>query len=122
MTDGEFKAAVKKWSACMRQRGLHYTDPDRARAAFVAPGTAPENTARRRQEVRTAVAEAECAHDTGFTTVVERLDRRYDAQLRNRYRAEVSNRLRMENAALPRARALLTTDRTDTTTTSPTKE
>lgn len=122
VTDGEFKAAVKKWSACMQKRGLRYTDPNQARAAFIAPGTASEDTARRRQEVRTAVAEAECAHDTGFTSVVERLDRRYDARLRARYRAEVSNRLRMENAALPRARALLSTDRTDTTTTSPTKE
>ncbi|MGH1553020.1 hypothetical protein ACRAWF_16415 [Streptomyces sp. L7] len=112
VADDEFKAAVKKWSACMQKRGLHYTDPAQARAAVTA-----------RQEVRTAVAEAECAHDTGFTTVVRRLDRRYDAQLRNRYRAEVSNRLRMENAALPRARALLSTDRTNTTTTtSPTKE
>ncbi|MDV9176916.1 hypothetical protein R6V09_43170 [Streptomyces sp. W16] len=122
VADGEFKAAVKKWSACMQKRGLHYTDPDQARAAFIAPGTTSENAARRRQEVRTAVAEAECADDTGFTTAVGRLDRRYDAQLRDRYRNEVGSRLRMENAALPRARALLTTDRTDTTPTDPTKE
>ncbi|MFC4464657.1 hypothetical protein ACFPH6_08825 [Streptomyces xiangluensis] len=111
--DGEFKTVVKKWSACMRERGMHYTDPYQARAAFSDTAAAKTVTAaRRRQEVRTAVAEAECAHDSGLTVTAQRLDRRYDARLRDQYRDEVRSRLRLERTALLRARALLlATDR-----------
>ncbi len=124
--DGEFKAAVKKWSACMRERGLNYADPYQARAAFKDNAAATRTAGRQRQEVRTAVAEAECARDTGLTTTVRRLDRRYEARLRDQYRDEVRSKLRLERAALPRARALLPTDqsgnRPEDATTTTTKE
>lgn len=115
VADAEFGAAVRKWSGCMRERGLRHADPQHARGAFIGAGT-PESAekstaaARRGQEVRTAVAEAECAHTSGLTATARRLDRRYDARLRDRYREEVRDRLRMEHAALSRARALLPAD------------
>lgn len=120
--DGEFKAAVKKWSACMRDRGMNYTDPYQPRDAFNDNDNAKakattDTTARRREEIRTAIAEAECAHDSGLSTTARRLDRRYDAQLRNQYRAEVHSKLRLERAAVQRARAVLTAD--DRSTPSP---
>ncbi|ELP61857.1 hypothetical protein ACKI1I_21395 [Streptomyces turgidiscabies] len=120
VSNAEFTFAVRKWSVCMRERGLRYPDPTDTRAAFLAPeGTTP-TPARRRLETRTAVAEAECAHSSGLTSTAARLDRRYDAQLRAKYRNEIRDRSRMEHAALPRARALLTTDRTSATTTTST--
>ncbi|MDC0769936.1 hypothetical protein [Streptomyces sp. HD] len=128
--DGEFKAAVKKWSACMRGRGMNYSDPYQPRDAFndtTKATAAKDGDARRRKEVRTAVAEAECAHDSGLSATARRLDRHYDAQLRNRYRAEVRSKLRLERAALQRARALPPADRstpipTPSTSTSTSKE
>jgi hypothetical protein len=115
--DGEFKAAVKKWSACMRDRGLHYADPYQARAAYTGP-SASDTTTPQQQEVRTAFAEAECARTSGLTFTAQRLDRQYDARLRDQYQDPFRDQLRLAHAALPRARALLTTDRTDTTTTT----
>ncbi|MFI6279691.1 hypothetical protein [Streptomyces sp. NPDC050988] len=115
--DSEFKAAVKKWSTCMQGRGLRYTDPYQARAAFTR-SSAPDTDARQRQEVRTAVAEAQCADTSGLTATARSLDRRYDARLRKRYQDAVRDRLRLAHAALPRTRALLTTNPTDTTTTT----
>ncbi|WP_215453338.1 hypothetical protein [Streptomyces sp. ATCC 21386] len=115
--DSEFKAAVKKWSTCMRDRGLGYTDPYQARAAFTR-SSAPHTEAHQRQEVRTAVAEAQCADTSGLTATARSLDRRYDTRLRERYQDAVRDRLRLAHAALPRARALVTTDPTDTSTTT----
>ncbi|MDQ0946242.1 hypothetical protein QFZ24_000165 [Streptomyces phaeochromogenes] len=115
--DGEFKKAVKKWSTCMRDRGLSYADLYQARAAFTG-SSAPDTAARQRQEVHTAVAEAECARTSGLTATARSLDRRYDARLGRQYQDSVRDRLRLAHAALPRARALLTTHPTDTTTTT----
>jgi hypothetical protein len=118
--DGEFKAGVQKWSACMRDRGLRYASPYEARADFLG-SSAPKTTARQRQEMKTAVAEAKCASTSGLATTARSLDRRYNARLRARYRGAVRDGLRLAHAALPRARAVLTSDHTDTTVTT-TKE
>ncbi|CCK30316.1 putative secreted protein [Streptomyces davaonensis JCM 4913] len=109
--DDEFKAVVRKWSACMRERGLQYRDPYQARASFLDTTAATRTTNRHRQEVRTAVAEAECARDVGLTATARRLDQHYDARLRDQYRDEVRTRLRLERAALARARTILPNDR-----------
>ncbi|WP_326726402.1 hypothetical protein [Streptomyces phaeochromogenes] len=114
--DGRFKAAVKKWSACMRDRGLRYADPYQARAAFTG-SSAPDTAARQRQEIRTAVAEAECARTSGLTATARSLNRRYDARLQKQYQDAVRDRFWLAHTALPRARNLLTTKPTDTTTT-----
>lgn len=118
--DAEFKAAVQKWSMCMRDRGLRYASPYEARADFLG-SSATKAVARKRRETKTAVAEAECANTSGLATTARSLDRRYDARLRDRYRGTVRDSLRLAYAALPRARAVLTNDPTDPTITT-TKE
>jgi hypothetical protein len=102
----EYGAAMRSWSACMREHGFPYRDPLEARAAFLSrQGTA--HAVERAREVRTAVQEARCAQDTGLNAVVRRLDRHHDRLLRREHRAAVERVETLRAAALPRARAVL---------------
>ncbi|MEU0212451.1 hypothetical protein [Streptomyces canus] len=100
--DPQFRESTREWEACMRQHGHRYTDPSQAREAF-----ASDRAKDQKEEVRTAVDEARCAHSTGLSATAQRLDARYDKRLQKKYRAAVDSRLQLERAAIPRARAYL---------------
>lgn len=102
LADPQFRTSTRDWAACMRKHGHRYADPNQARAAF-ASGKATD----RKQEVRTAVDEARCAHSSGLSATARRLDASYDMRLQKKYRAAVDSRLRLERDALPRARSVL---------------
>src|SRR5215218_1538985 len=67
--DPRFLRAIRRWAACMRAQGHRYTSPIQARAAVTRPA------ASQRSERQVAVAEARCAHRTGLSATVERLER-----------------------------------------------
>ncbi|WP_198541958.1 hypothetical protein [Parafrankia colletiae] len=101
--DGRFQSAVRRWSSCMKARGFDYLTPGGAREAFLRP----PQSADRPQEVRTAVAEAECAHSTGMSTDLHRLEEQYRVQRTGQHQTDVDTRARLEREALPRAHAAL---------------
>ncbi|GII75830.1 hypothetical protein Sru01_08120 [Sphaerisporangium rufum] len=103
-TEKEFKESVKDWSACMTERGFSYATPAESRRRFDTPA----GPAARRAEIRTAVAEAGCAASSGLADTAHRLAQRYDDHLRARYAGEFATRQRLEQAALPRAQAIVT--------------
>ncbi|WP_053847012.1 hypothetical protein [Streptomyces sp. NRRL B-24085] len=102
LADPQFRESTREWATCMRRHGHRYTDPSQARAAFVS-----DKAKDQKEEVRTAVDEARCAHSTGLSATAQRLDARYDQRLQKKYRAAVDSRLQLERGALPRARAYL---------------
>ncbi|MGN9781275.1 hypothetical protein ACTMTF_07605 [Nonomuraea sp. ZG12] len=103
LEDAGYKAGLAEWSACMRGRGHDYARPAAARGAML--GGADRHD--RAEEIRTAVAEATCARDTGLTDTVRRLDARYERDLVARYRSDIKAKRDLELAALPRAAAII---------------
>ncbi|MEV7076342.1 hypothetical protein [Streptomyces sp. NPDC093990] len=102
LADPQFRESTREWAVCMRRHGHRYTAPSQARAAF-----ASDRAKDHKEEVRTAVDEARCAHSSGLSATAQRLDAGYDQRLQKQYRAAVDSRLQLERAALPRARAFL---------------
>ncbi|MFF3335464.1 hypothetical protein ACFYWX_39025 [Streptomyces sp. NPDC002888] len=101
-----YAGAVHAWSACMRGRGLPHPDPAAARARFLdAPGRATPA-----EERRTAVAEAACALSSGLSRTVGRLSSRYGDALKAEHPLAFRERDRLQRAALPRGRAITSTD------------
>ncbi|MEV6962466.1 hypothetical protein AB0M97_25410 [Streptomyces sp. NPDC051207] len=100
MADEEYERSVKDWSACMRKKGYPYATPGEARASALEAVVGGEG---RGDEIRTAVAEARCAADSGLTGTARRLDERYERSISRQYRKEISTRRALEAAALPRA-------------------
>ncbi|PZG20086.1 hypothetical protein [Nonomuraea aridisoli] len=99
----EFKDAVKDWAACMRKRGFRHATPEETRRAF----SEPSDAAARTKEIRTAVAEADCARSSGLSDTALRLEKRQRDRLAEQYAPEYETRKRLERVALPRARAIV---------------
>ncbi|MEV5319219.1 hypothetical protein AB0K92_16480 [Streptomyces sp. NPDC052687] len=92
--------ALRDWSACVAGRGLPHASPHRLRAAL---GTsAPEA-----EEIRYAVAEADCAVSSGLAEAAADAERRHLSALRAQYRADVANARGMRLAALPKAERIV---------------
>lgn len=96
--DPAFARAARPWSRCMRAAGHPFASPAAARDALPAS---------RAGEIRQAVAEATCAQSSGLAETAQRLDRKYETELRRRHRADVNTAFRLQLAALPRARAAI---------------
>ncbi|MEV4800319.1 hypothetical protein AB0K18_09895 [Nonomuraea sp. NPDC049421] len=103
LAEEEFQASVKDWAACMRKRGFRYATPGESRRAWGKPSGA----ATRKKEIRTAVAEAECAKSSGLSGTIHRLEKRQRDLLAAEYTSEYKTRRRLERAALPRARSIV---------------
>ncbi|MFI6619423.1 hypothetical protein [Streptomyces sp. NPDC050528] len=101
--DKRYKAAVKPWARCMRERTYPYADPARTRAA----ATLPETPWPHAKEVRLASAEAACAVSSGLSTVAKSLDSEYRDRLRRSHPRETADLTRLKREALPRARAIV---------------
>lgn len=102
LADPAYRSAIGAWATCMRGRGYRYDNPSKAHQDLrTAPG------ATREREIRTAVAEATCAHSSGLAATARGLEQRYAAAVRTKYAGEIETRRRLEDAAVPRACALL---------------
>ncbi|MFD4561298.1 hypothetical protein ACFWP5_44475 [Streptomyces sp. NPDC058469] len=101
--DKRYKAAVKPWARCMRERTYTYADPARARSAATLPQTPWPHA----KEVRLASAEAACAVSSGLSSVAESLDSEYRDRLRRSHPRETADLARLKREALPRARAIV---------------
>nr|WSY49315.1 hypothetical protein OG999_03545 [Streptomyces sp. NBC_00886] len=91
--DKRYKAAVKPWARCMRERTYTYADPARARAA----ATLPETPWPHAEEVRLASAEAACAASRGLSSVAESLDSEYRDRLRRSHPRETADLARLSS-------------------------
>ncbi|MEV5766344.1 hypothetical protein AB0L34_17490 [Micromonospora sp. NPDC052213] len=98
LADPAWTAALRSWSRCVRQQGYPVDTPDQLREAVVTRGRAAE--------VAAAVTEARCAAG-GLAATARELDARHRADLTAAYRREVATRERLEQAAVPRARAVV---------------
>jgi hypothetical protein len=94
--DPAFTGALRGWSACVAGRGLPHASPQRLRAALGTSAPAAE-------EIRYAVAEADCAVGSGLAKAAADAEKRHLAELRAQYRADVTNARSMRLAALPKA-------------------
>ncbi|MFI1584592.1 hypothetical protein [Embleya sp. NPDC020630] len=97
--DARYTQVVQGWAACMRDRGLVYDTPLRAREQFLR--------ADRADEVTTARAEAECALSTELGTTARDIDRAYRTDIDSRYSTDVRDRKVLENKALTRAQGIV---------------
>jgi hypothetical protein len=74
--DAEYTAAVGRWAACIRSRGLPYGSPAEARAAisrdYQRHGVTPAGESR---EIAVAVADGECVGSAGLTATAVALTR-----------------------------------------------
>ncbi|GII78081.1 hypothetical protein Sru01_30630 [Sphaerisporangium rufum] len=103
IADAAFTESTKRWSTCMREKGLDYADPHEARSSYATPG----NTAPPDESIRAAVAEAGCAASSGLAATARRLDQKYSARLLQAYRNEARTRMLLEFEALKRARSIV---------------
>ncbi len=100
--DPAWAVAVRPWADCMAAAGHQHADPAHARASATADSPLPRD-----DEIRLAVAEAECANSSGLAEAARTLDRKHDDELRAGHRAVVDTHQRLRSEALPRARSVL---------------
>ncbi|MFI9760774.1 hypothetical protein ACIHFB_22825 [Streptomyces sp. NPDC051963] len=98
--DPAYTKALRNWSDCVTGRGLPHESPERLRAAL-------GDSAPTAKEIEYAVAEAECAVDSGLAEVAVDVGERHLAEVRERYLADVTNARRMRLAALPKAQQIV---------------
>ncbi|MEU1543318.1 hypothetical protein ABZ461_35510 [Actinacidiphila glaucinigra] len=106
MKDPGLIAAVRAWSACMREAGEPYPDPqaaqDGVRAAAVRLGAARADEAFA-AERRTAVADADCARRTSLRAVATAREKHYLDRLPDRYVKDIDTYRRLGRQAYDRA-------------------
>ena len=101
--DPDFTDGVNRWAACMRGRGHDYPNPAELHAEF----SAARQQLPRPDEIRLAVAEAECAGTSGLAAVARRLDRHYQDLISQQSRPDLEARRRLQSLALPRAHTIV---------------
>ncbi|MDI3417737.1 hypothetical protein [Streptomyces luteolus] len=101
LEDSGFATAVRPWARCMRAAGHSFDNPAEVRKKL-AKQPLPRN-----EEIRLAVAEAQCAHSSGLAKKVKALQKRFDTEFRQRFRSEVNTGQRLQLAAIPRARSIV---------------
>ncbi|MFG2306241.1 hypothetical protein [Actinacidiphila glaucinigra] len=106
MKDPKLIVAVRAWSACMREAGEPYPDPqaaqDGVRAAAVRLGAARADEAFA-AERRTAVADADCARRTSLRAVATAREKHYLDRLPDRYLKDIDTYRRLGRQAYDRA-------------------
>jgi hypothetical protein len=97
------RAAVARWSDCMKRRGLDYPDPfgPVKEPRFQAPGAAVTAT-----EIATAVADVACKQQINLVGIWFTVERSYQQSLVAENRAGLDRVRQANNAELAAARAL----------------
>lgn len=103
LKDRRLTAALKKWSACMREAGHDYADPTAVRNELPSLTKGLSADAAFTTERRLAVDEAECATRTPLSATAHDLEREYRDKLRGTYGDALTAYERMRFAALERA-------------------
>ncbi|MET9484992.1 hypothetical protein [Streptomyces sp. NPDC006638] len=99
--------ALARWASCMKRRGHPYPSMEAARAAARhGPGGTDDARADRQFEVRTAVADAECALAADVPGAAESAGRRHAVGLTSEQRRDLNSATDLRAAALVRAREL----------------
>jgi hypothetical protein len=111
LKDKRFKAALRKWAACMRRAGHPYSSPSEIRRELPLLTKHRSPADAHATEVRTAVAEAECANSTPLYRTARALEAEYRNRKLGRYRDDITTYQRMNLTALDRAKPLVSTAR-----------
>jgi hypothetical protein len=101
--DSRFTTATAGWAGCMRSAGYHYDNPAKAREALPPP----EKPLPFAGERRMAVTEAQCAVSSGLSATAKALDTQYELELHRQYSHDLGIESALKQAALPRARDVL---------------
>jgi hypothetical protein len=102
--DRRFTSALRAWSSCMRDKGMHYADPFEIREKIGPLTEALSDASAHAVEVKIAVAEAECADRSSLAETARTLETEYRASHTRRYRADVAAFQRLRLTALQRAK------------------
>ncbi|MCC5473872.1 hypothetical protein [Streptomyces barringtoniae] len=104
--DPAWKKADSAWSACMKKKGFHYSDPDKASidSHWFGPGKPSD------KEKRTAAADARCKLDTGYVPAVHSLDVRTQKSSIGSNKEKLEALRAADERAVRNARTIVTRD------------
>lgn len=106
----EVKGTMRRWAACMDDRGLDFDHPDdAAEAAGERLRQAPDDPAARAFEIELAVATAECNREVGLRAVGEQVELEVLADFHARYADNVVAMRQVNELALERAASVVGT-------------
>ncbi|MGW2490300.1 hypothetical protein ACWCV9_24255 [Streptomyces sp. NPDC001606] len=101
--DPAWKKADRAWSACMKKKGFHYSDPDQATDDFAWHRTDGPSE----KETKTATADARCKLDTDYIRTVHTIDIRAQKAAIGRHKADLDRVLAADARALDKARTVI---------------
>ncbi|MFG2607195.1 hypothetical protein ACGFT2_27170 [Streptomyces sp. NPDC048514] len=84
--DPAWKKADRAWSDCMREKGFHYSEPDKALYDSAWYGTAGSPSGK---EKKTAAADAQCKLDTDYITDVHAVETRFQKAAIGKHKKEL---------------------------------
>jgi hypothetical protein len=105
--DAAMDEAMKRWAACMKDRGHPYPSMSAARADAGRGPDAAGHASARQFEIQRAVADGGCALAAGVPEVVDRVGRRYAAGLAAEQRRDLNLAAELRATGLRRARDLV---------------
>ena len=123
INDGEFKAAVRRWSACMAKQGFHSADPDTfsqqaqvmlgQRSVMLGQGSAPgqnptgppgqPTAAQNQAQIAMAVADANCTLSSDLSGVYFAVQANYEQQFVSANQQALNAGVRQYKAAFAKA-------------------
>ncbi|WEO94701.1 hypothetical protein A6P39_012180 [Streptomyces sp. FXJ1.172] len=101
--DPAWKKADRTWSDCMKKKGFHYADPDKASVDFAWFKTRQPSD----KEKSTAAADARCKLDTGYIPAAHSLDERNQKAAIARNRQKLDDLRAAEQRAVRNARTIV---------------
>ena len=105
--DPRYLSVLDRWRACMAARGHRYASPGAAADELARSAGAQPGPASRADEIRVAVASADCAKDSRLVAVATRLDEQHRQRVGAEWQRSVVSYHQRRAAALARARQLL---------------
>ncbi|MFF7971139.1 hypothetical protein [Streptomyces sp. NPDC007905] len=101
--DPAWRRADRAWSACMKEKGFRYADPDKASldTAWFRTGEPSE------REKRTAAADARCKLDTDYITTAHDLEARTQKTVISRRRKDLDDMRAADERAVENARTII---------------
>jgi hypothetical protein len=102
--DPAWKKAVRAWSDCMKEKGFHYSEPDKALydSAWYAISGSPSG-----KEKKTAAADAQCKLDTDYITEVHAVETRLQKATIGKHQKELGEMRAAQKQAVEEARTII---------------
>jgi hypothetical protein len=98
LSDQSFVPLVSTWSGCMKKAGFDFRAPVQSAKIMSRRTGVPAA-----EEIRTAVAEAECLQSSGLAAATKAADERIAAEQQRQFGSQLDTERRLQRAALPTA-------------------